>query len=92
LAYEVIWHEKVLKDLKALSRQDSAGIIAKVKTRLAEDPAGLGKPLSGVFKGLMRYRVGSHRVIYSVDHENRRISILYVKPRDMAYRGQGRAA
>ncbi|MBE3131619.1 MAG: type II toxin-antitoxin system RelE/ParE family toxin [Acidobacteria bacterium] len=82
MAYEVIWHEKVLKDLKTLSRQDSARITAKVKTHLAEDPAGLGKPLSGVFKGLMRYRVGSHRVIYTVDHENHRISVLYVKPRE----------
>lgn len=82
MAYEVIWHEKVLKDLKTLSRQDSARITAKVKTHLAEDPAGLGKPLSGVFKGLMRYRVGSHRVIYTVDHENHRIGVLYVKPRE----------
>ncbi|MBE3110596.1 MAG: type II toxin-antitoxin system RelE/ParE family toxin [Acidobacteria bacterium] len=92
MAYEVIWHEKVLKDLKTLSRQDSARITAKVKTHLAEDPAGLGKPLSGVFKGLMRYRVGSHRVIYTVDHENHRISVLYVKPRDAAYRRQARTA
>ena len=92
MAYEVIWHEKVLKDLKALSRQDSARIIAKVKTHLVEDPVGLGKPHSGVFKGLMRYRVGSHRVIYAVDHENRRISVLHVKPRDAAYRRRARAA
>lgn len=92
MAYEVIWHEKVLKDLRALSRQESAVIVAKVKARLAEDPAGLGKPLSGVFKGLMRYRVGSSRVIYSVDHENHRISILHIKPRDMAYRRKTRAA
>ena len=92
MAYEVIWHEKVLKDLKALSRQDAARIIVKVKTHLAGDPGGLGKPLSGVFKGLMRYRVGNHRVIYAVDHENRRFSILHVKPRDAAYRRQSRAA
>ena len=92
MAYEVIWHEKVLKNLKALSRQDAARIIAKVKTRLVEDPAGLGKPLSGVFKGLMRYRVGSHRVLYAVDHENRRISVLHIRPRDAAYRRQTRTA
>mgnify|MGYP000158473978 CR=1 FL=1 len=92
MAYEVSWHEKVLKDLKALSRQDSARIINKVKTHLVEDPAGSGKPLSGAFKGLMRYRVGSYRVIYAVDHEKRRISVLHVKPRDAAYRRQARKA
>jgi mRNA interferase RelE/StbE len=92
LGYEVVWHEQVLKDLKALGREDSARVVAKVKTELAEDPVGSGKPLSGIFKGLMRYRIGAHRVIYAVDHEARRIRILYVKPRAEAYRRRGRAA
>ena len=92
MGFEVVWHEQVLKDLKALGREDSARIIAKVKTDLAEDPIGLGKPLSGVFKGLMRYRIGACRVIYAVDHETRRIKVLYVKQRAEAYRRRGRAA
>jgi mRNA interferase RelE/StbE len=92
LGFEVVWHERVLKDLKALGREDSARIVAKVKTDLAEDPIGLGKPLSGVFKGLMRYRIGACRVIYAVDHEMRRIKVLYVKQRAEAYRRRGRAA
>jgi mRNA interferase RelE/StbE len=92
LAYEVIWHEKVRNDLKALSRQDSAKIVAKVKTRLVEDPAGRGKPLTGIFKGLMRYRVGDYRVIYALDHESRLIRVLYIGPRDKAYRRKPCAA
>lgn len=90
MAYEVVWHEQVRKDLKALPSEDAARIIAQVKTRLAEDPSGAGKPLSGVFKGLMRFRVGGCRVIYAVDHEERRVRILYVKPRSEAYRRRGR--
>lgn len=88
MTYEVIWHEKVLKDLKALPSRDAARLVAKVKTRLVEDPTGLGKPLAGVFKGLFRYRVGGNRVIYAVEHEHRRIRVLHVKPRATAYLGK----
>lgn len=90
MAYEVVWHEQVRKDLKALPREDATRVIAQVKTRLAEDPSGAGKTLSGVFRGLMRFRVGACRVIYAVDHEERRVRILYVKPRAEAYRRRGR--
>jgi len=90
LAYEVVWHAQVRKGLKAIPSEDAARIIAQVKTRLAADPAGAGKPLSGVFKGLMRFRVGPSRVIYAVDHAARLIKILYVRPRDEAHRRRGR--
>lgn len=92
MAYEVIWHEKVLKDLRSISGEDAVRIVAKVKTHLAEDPAGLGKPLPGVFKGLFRYRVGSYRVVYAVDHEKRFIRALHVKRRDAVYRRKPRAS
>ena len=59
MAYEVVWHTQVRKDLKAIPSEDAARIIAQVRTRLAEDPSGAGKPLSGGFKGLMRFRVGA---------------------------------
>jgi mRNA interferase RelE/StbE len=90
LAYEVVWHAQVRKDLKAIPSEEAARIIAQVKTRLAKDPAGAGKPLSGVFKGLMRFRVGACRVIYAVDQAARLIRVLYIRPRDEAYRRRGR--
>jgi mRNA-degrading endonuclease RelE of RelBE toxin-antitoxin system len=91
LAYEVVWHAQVRKDLKAIPSEDAARIIAQVRTRLAEDPSGAGKPLSGGFKGLMRFRVGACRVIYAVDHAARLVKILNIRPRDEAYRRRGRA-
>jgi len=42
--------------------------------------------LKGVFKGLFRYRIGAHRVIYAVDHAERRVIVLHVKYRKDAYR------
>lgn len=92
MAYEVVWHAQVRKDLKAIPSEDAARIIARVKARLAEDPSGAGKPLSEIFKGLMRFRVGGCRLIYAVDHQERRVRILYVKPRAQAYRRRGRTS
>ena len=86
MAYEVVWHEKVKSDLSSLTKEETARVIASVKDRLVRDPAGLGKPLKGILKGLFRYRVGLYRVIYAIDHAEHRVIILHVKHRKNAYR------
>ncbi len=86
MGYEVIWHEKVLQDLKAIDKKDAARIVERVKTYLVQNPAGLGTPLKGIFKGLFRYRYGMYRVIYAVDMAEKKIIVLHVKHRKDAYR------
>ena len=86
MGYEVIWHEKVLQDLKAINKKDAARIVERVKTYLVQNPAGLGTPLKGIFKGLFRYRYGMYRVIYAVDMAEKKIIVLHVKHRKDAYR------
>jgi mRNA interferase RelE/StbE len=86
LTYDAIGHEKVKSDLAPLTKEGASKIIARVEDHLLRDPAAYGKPLQGVFKGLFRYRVGSYRVIYAVDHAERRVIILHVKHRKEAYR------
>jgi mRNA interferase RelE/StbE len=86
LAYDVIWHEKVKSDLASLTKEDASRIVSRVKDHLLPDPAAHGKPLEGVFKGLFRYRVGPYRVIYAVDHPERRVIVLHIKHRKEAYR------
>ncbi len=85
MAYEVIWQEKVLQDLKAIDKKDATKIIERVKTYLAPNPLGLGTPLKGIFKGLFRYRFGAYRVIYAVDMAEKKILVLHVKHRKEAY-------
>jgi mRNA interferase RelE/StbE len=84
LGYEVIWHEKVLRDLEVIDKKDAARIVEKVKTYLVQNPAGLGTPLKGIFKGLFRYRYGRYRVIYAVDIAEKKIIVLHVKHRKEA--------
>jgi mRNA interferase RelE/StbE len=86
LAYEVVWHDMVKSDLSSLTKDEAARVIASVKDRLVRDPATLGKPLKGILKGLFRYRVGPYRVIYAIDHAERRLIVLHVRHRKSAYR------
>lgn len=86
MAYELVWHENVKSDLSSRTKDEAARGIASVKDRLVRDPAGLGKPLKGILKGLVRYRVGPCRVIYAIDHAERRVIVLHVKHRKEAYR------
>ena len=79
MGYEVIWHEKVLRDLEGIDKKDGAWIVERVKTYLVQNPAGLGTPLKGIFKSLFRYRYGRYRVIYAVDMAEKKIIVLHVK-------------
>ena len=86
MGYEIIWQEKVFKDLEEIDRQDAAGIIERVKSHLVQNPAGLGRPLKGIFKGLFRYRYGDYRIVYAIDMAEKKIIVLHVKHRKEAYR------
>jgi mRNA interferase RelE/StbE len=86
LAYNVIWHEGTLKDLKKLNRTSAKKIVAKVKNYLIQDPVKLGTPLKGNLKGLYRYRIGEYRVIYVIDQAEKKIIILNVNHRKKIYK------
>ena len=86
MTYDLIWHERLKEDLSALNKEAAARMLVRIKERLARDPLGLSKPLKGIFKGLYRYRMGDHRIIFAVDHEKRRLIILHVKHGKDAYR------
>lgn len=52
------------------------------------DPEGAGKPLVGRLKGLWSARVGSYRVIYSIEgsHRSPKVIARAIKHRAIAYR------
>ncbi|MGB8951218.1 MAG: type II toxin-antitoxin system RelE/ParE family toxin [Candidatus Aminicenantales bacterium] len=79
MGYDVIWHEKALKDLKGLDKNAARTLIGKIKTQLAVNPMALGKPLRGIFKGLCRYRHSDYRIIYALDRAEKKIIILHIK-------------
>jgi malonyl-CoA O-methyltransferase len=86
LTYSLAWHEKALKDLKRIDRQQAGRIVERMAAGVAADPRGAGKPLKGKFGGLFRFRWGDYRIIYRIDKEEKRIEVLLVDHRKQVYR------
>ena len=69
--YKVILDGKAANlDLLEMPDSSRKQVIRAIHERLTVDPAGLGKPLTGDFKGLYRLRVGDWRIIYKIDGEH----------------------
>ncbi|MCX5826793.1 MAG: type II toxin-antitoxin system RelE/ParE family toxin [Deltaproteobacteria bacterium] len=85
MTYNLKWHEKAIYDLRDLDRKTQKKIIDRIKEYLPKDPVGLGKPLKGMFKGLYRYRYGSHRIIYAIDQREEVVMILRIGDRKDVY-------
>jgi len=82
----VEWSVKALRDVRRLAPTDRQRIVAKIE-RYAEDTDSLARQvttLSG--SNYKRLRVGSHRVIFSIERaEDARMIILRVRHRREAY-------
>jgi mRNA interferase RelE/StbE len=78
LSYKVTWHEDALEDLKGLDKSRAREIVEKIDEHLSKDPLALGKPLKGIFRGMLRYRCGDYRVIYTIDRREELLMVLTV--------------
>lgn len=69
--YDLIYDKKYLKSLKKLDIQAQKIISNWVENNLlnCEEPRFSGKPLTGNFKGLWRYRIGSYRLLAKIDDD-----------------------
>ena len=61
---EIRYKASVVKDLKKLDREDRNRILSEIERNLIQDP-DRGEKLKGKFKGLLKYRVGDYRIIYT---------------------------
>lgn len=69
--YDLIYDKKYLKSLRKLDIQAQKIITNWVENNLlnCEEPRFSGKPLTGNFKGLWRYRLGSYRLLAKIDDD-----------------------
>lgn len=84
--YKVEYAKSVLKDLKALPKEVYRKALEAVEKILAKDPQA-GKPLTGSYKGLWKFRIGDYRIIYSIEKERLVIFVLRIRHRKDVYRG-----
>ena len=80
--FKVIWETDSLNDLDA---KTALQIKKKIDTYLVQSPKHLGKPLSGIYKGMYRYRYGNYRVIYEIKSKEKIIIILKIGHRKEVY-------
>lgn len=73
----------VQAEIRAIDRKTALHILQAIH-RYAESGTGQVKPLSGEFEGLLRLRVGNHRIFF--DETEDAITIHRVRDRREAYR------
>ena len=86
MVYKVEYAKGVAKDLKKLPLSVKTKALDIVEQLLAKDPKA-GRPLSGPYKGLWKYRIGDYRIIYSIEDKAITILVLRIRNRKDVYEG-----
>jgi mRNA interferase RelE/StbE len=82
--YKLVFKPSVEKDLRSVPQAAVSRVFDHAE-RLRDDPFPRGtRKLTGAER-LYRIRIGDYRVIYSVDPEQRQVTIQYVRHRRDAY-------
>ena len=77
------FHPNVPEEIRAIEQRAALNILAAIH-RYAATGADRVKPLSGEFEGMLRLRVGNHRVFF--DETEDTITVHRVRDRREAYR------
>jgi len=87
MTYKIIAHAGVQRELKKLHKKDKV-IYEHIKKRLKilADQPELGKPLRNVMKGRRRVQIGSFVLIYSIDKNDNKITLISFEHHDDAYK------
>ena len=85
LAYKILYAKGVQQDLEDLPKAVQRKALELVEDILTQDPLR-GKPLTGAYKGLWKYRLGDYRIIYTIERQHATVSVLRIRHRKEVYR------
>jgi mRNA interferase RelE/StbE len=86
VSYEIEWTASAVRELRELDKQTGRRIVLAV-TALGADPRPPGcRALTGQPAGVMRIRVGDHRVVYQVEDAKVQVTVVRVAHRREVYR------
>ncbi|WDE12337.1 type II toxin-antitoxin system RelE family toxin [Thalassomonas haliotis] len=85
MMYNVTLHREAKKDIKKLHPQVRKRVIEALE-QISEDPYLNGSKRLVGYVDLLRYRVGTYRIIYRVNDSELEVLILDTKPRGEAYK------
>ncbi len=81
--FEIIWSNSAFRVIKKLPRSISKRIVGRIDA-LSEDPQNVDfKKLIGM--PYFRLRVGDYRVIFNIDYQKKKITIIKVGHRKNVY-------
>jgi len=83
MAYSIIYHAEIAKDISGLPKNIKSRIKKAVENRLLIDLIKYGQPLRRSLQGYRKLRVGDYRVIYKIEKNN--IIILKIGHRKDVY-------
>ena len=83
--YELRLERRAAKALRNLSEPTKSRITRALDEMQREPFGGDVKALSGEWKGFFRRRVGSYRILYTVDTEIRAVGVESISHRKDAY-------
>ena len=83
MGYKLQFKASVKRDLKKIDKQLVAKIFDEIEKKIVTDP-NRGKRLSGEFVGLLSYRIGNYRIIYTTIRNS--VLILRIGHRKDVYR------
>jgi len=84
LTYNINYKNSVSKDFGRIDRKKCKRVVNKIEEELSRYPEK-GKRLTDNYKGLISYRIGEYRVIYSIMPDNN-ILILRIAHRKEVYK------
>ena len=87
MTYRIVAHPGVQKEIEKLFKKDKIRYeYIKKKLKIIAEQPELGKPLRNVLKGKRRVQIGSFVLIYEIDKNDNKITLLTFEHHDNAYK------
>ena len=83
MEYNIVYKLSVKKDLRKIDKKELPGILNEIENMLKGNPLK-GKELESEFAGLLSYRVGNYRAVYTILGST--VLILRISHRKNAYK------
>jgi mRNA interferase RelE/StbE len=84
--YSVVFRKSAEKDIRKIPKEIIPHIFDHIENLVIEPVPHDAYKLTSA-ENLYRVRVGDYRVIYQVLHESREVTVIYIRHRNVAYRG-----
>jgi mRNA interferase RelE/StbE len=88
MSYKVDLEQNAADELEKLNEAIIQRIILRINWLATNYENIKPKPLTGTLKGYFKFRIGHYRAIYTVNHQEKAISIVHIGHRRDIYKRQ----